>query len=391
MANIVNYFKKLNPKLGRQVIDEIGQETEPTTYTPKPVTEQPRQTGGYIRASHRTPGTTTPETVTPDSIYQQKMSLAERLASEQRRLAETQANYKRQSLQEQLEQQRRQYAQQLSMMNEQYSGRGNQLLQGLADRGLATSGLLQLGDVQTQMAKGQGLSELAYQDRMAREGVSSAEQQVRGDLFNALRQAELDKAGYETGALEQLYGMQQQETAQEQQKSYNTLQQIYSAFELIKDPNLDDNTKSLLMNAIGLAEQGDNTALQEILTDPTFAETVGGQSEEIIEKNVLGGSFYSLDNRYANAFITNKKTSGKIDLSQFWNAGNASFDFNGAQNYLQNMYENSNLDGKGDITVDLSKWSKGFSSNKIFKTKYNTYHASWNDALEKIKEIAGNG
>lgn len=140
-------------------------------------------------------GTGTGEgTTTGDTIYDKQMTLAERLAAEQRRLAEQTAAYKRQSLSDELDAQRRQYAQQLASMNEQMYGQGNRLLEGLSNRGLATSGLLQLGDVQSQMVKGQGLSELAYQDRQTRETLGQGQRQVENDLFSALRQSELDKS-----------------------------------------------------------------------------------------------------------------------------------------------------------------------------------------------------
>lgn len=326
--------------------------------------------------------------LTPQDVYQQKMTLAEQLAAEQRRLAETQARYKRESLADQLANQRRQYAQQLASMNEQMFGQGNKLLEGLAGRGLATSGLLQLGDVQSQMAKGQGLSDLAYQDRLAREGLSQQEGQVRSDLFNALRQAELDKAGYETGALEQLYSMQQSEQVQAQQQSYNTLQQIYSAVELLQNPNIDDNTRSLLMNAIGLAEQGNVGALQEILTSPEMTDLVGADMQQALlgasgfDEKLMGGT--NFDN-------TQKVVIGGKDYY---------IDANNPQKFntdLQQVYDTSGLKyaGEGLITIDAARTGAGtiirggmdWVKDLPFVTPDGKRFKTWNDAAAHLDEI----
>jgi hypothetical protein len=146
-----------------------------------------------------------------DDLYQQRLTLAENLAAEQRRISQEAANYKREALSDQLDDQRRQYQQGLQVMSEQSYNRGSQLLNQLANRGLATSGLLQLGDVQNKMAQGQGMSQLAYQDRTNREDINQAQRQTESTLAQQLRQAGLDKAQTEMGASEQLYGRQMQQ------------------------------------------------------------------------------------------------------------------------------------------------------------------------------------
>jgi hypothetical protein len=127
------------------------------------------------------------------SIYEKQKQLAAQQALEQERLAREQASKQQQQLANQLKEQRYDYQQLKQIANRQINQRGRNLLNQLSNRGLATSGLLQLGDVQNRLATGQTLSELAQENRRVQEAGMQARENISSNLQNALRQALLDR------------------------------------------------------------------------------------------------------------------------------------------------------------------------------------------------------
>lgn len=357
--------------------------TNPVTNPPTPTTPTPT-----------TPTPTTPTGVTDptaQSIYDTRMSLAEQVAAEQRRLAEEAMNYKRQSLAEQLEQQRRSYAQNLSMMNEQVSGRGSQLLQGLANRGLATSGLLQLGDVQTQLAKGQGLSNLAYQQRMGESAIAQEQRGTSSELASALRQAELDKASMNLGAEEGLYSMLGQEKALSQQELNDSRQYALSMMEA---------AGTLGSDQMGLYNQIMNAKTPEeiiaIVSGIDFQDIATGKttSTEDIQKGLLGTSGFD-EKIFGSSTDSRKVVIGGKEY--FYNKDNPE-QFN---REIQNVYDTSELKyaGQGLITVDAGRGWFGtkilggtdFVRNNPFVTQDGKRFRTWNDAVAHLDSLKEQG
>jgi len=260
---------------------QSGQDQTPTS---------PTASAGYSQAKLTTPGNSD---VSMNDLYEQRLGLAESLAAEQRRISQEAANYKRESLSDQLDQQRRQYQQGLQMMNEQGYNRGSQLLNQLANRGLATSGLIQLGDAQNKMAQGQGLSELAYQDRMGRENINQAQRQTESTLAQQLRQAELDRAQTEMGAEEQLYGRQmQQEQMQKEEMMFMKDQALARAAREVETGVITPEQYATIQDQV--MAMNDLESLETYLTAQGIEPQEGGGLAETIagagRQNILGGS-----------------------------------------------------------------------------------------------------
>ena len=429
MAGLTDYFKKrydsITPKIARPIEGAMPEESDnpkertdaytPPAYQP-PITPNVGTIGAQIgqmgdilsggqsgNFTGYTGGAKTRDELyggtNGDTIYDKQMTLAERLAAEQRRLAEEAASYKRQSLADQLDAQRRQYAQQLASMNEQMYGQGNRLLEGLANRGLATSGLLQLGDVQSQMAKGQGLSELAYQDRLAREGIGEAEGRVRSDLFSALRQAELDKAGTELGAEESLYQRQQQETAQAQALADRQISMGVSLIEnavangtmsaqeaqdwyiALSNARTPEEAKAIL-EATDFKDKTNLNTLTEniILGEQGFQGGAGYADEPVIRSS--GGEIDMDISQYITRTST-KKTVIVDGEEMTLNVPSINYDFNTINNELKNKYTGfKNFD---KITVNYIKNEGGQKNSKPFGFKNPLtgkmeWYKTWNEA-----------
>jgi len=338
---------------------------------------------------------------TSSSIYEKQMGLAEQVAAEQRRLAQETTRYKQQSLADQLEQQRRDYSQQLGLMNEQNYGQSNKLLSGLANRGLATSGLLQLGDVQSQMAKGQGLSQLAYQNRLGQENINRQQQEAQSGLYSALRQAELDKSQMTLGAEESLYNRLQQETAQQQALADR---QISLATSLIDS--------ALASGAMTAAEAQDwymriagattPDEVKNVMNDQEFQQATDPDTvtqENILGQQNLGSGFWGTDNINVNedgtGSIKSKGGELNLDISQ-WITPNEPgkldpylFDYAGINNALKEKY--AGFENYDMITVNFMFDKYGKTHSKPFGIKNPitgkmTWYKTWNEASNAYNE-----
>lgn len=174
-------------------------------------------------------------------MYRKRQELASEEYAEQRRLAEQQANIAREALAKQIEKQRYDYLRgQQAALDSSYD-RGRRLTNALANRGLLTSGMLQLGDVQNRMATGQTLSSLAEANRDVTEAALQAEQAISRGLIDAINRAGLD---YQRGILES------DRTAFEQDQALKARQMEYALalLDVLKDENLDQATRDALIS-----------------------------------------------------------------------------------------------------------------------------------------------
>lgn len=174
-------------------------------------------------------------------MYRKRQELASEEYAEQRRLAEQQANIAREALAKQIEKQRYDYLRgQQAALDSSYD-RSRRLTNALANRGLLTSGMLQLGDVQNRMATGQTLSSLAEANRDVTEAALQAEQAISRGLIDAINRAGLD---YQRGLLDS------DRTAFEQEQALRAQQMDYALalIDALRDPDLDPATRDALLS-----------------------------------------------------------------------------------------------------------------------------------------------
>jgi len=151
--------------------------------------------------------------------------------------AQTEAN--QQELARQLELQRQDYLKNRQNLQKETFLRGRNVLANLANRGLATSGLQQLGDVQRTIATGQQMNELSRAFENARQGLTSQQQA-------ASRAQTAFEAQQQTGLAQQLAstGLQEiQMTGTEKERSVAYAESLAT---LLADPNIPQATKDTL-------------------------------------------------------------------------------------------------------------------------------------------------
>ena len=219
-------------------------------------------------------------------MYRKRQELASEEYAEQRRLAEQQANIAREALAKQIEKQRYDYLRgQQAALDSSYD-RGRRLINALANRGLLTSGMLQLGDVQNRMATGQTLSSLAEANRDVTEAALQAEQAISRGLIDAINRAGLD---YQRGMLDS------DRTAFEQEQALKAQQMEYALalLDVLKDENLDQATRDALISIfspyLGDIPSEDGGSLLDIIkkVTPADAGEVGDASFDLLRSNLF--------------------------------------------------------------------------------------------------------
>ena len=210
-------------------------------------------------------------------MYRKRQELASEEYAEQRRLAEQQANIARDSLAKQIEKQRYDYLRgQQAALDSSYD-RGRRLTNALANRGLLTSGMLQLGDVQNRMATGQTLSSLAEANRDVTEAALQAEQAISRGLIDAINRAGLD---YQRGVLDS----DQMAFSQDQALRAQQMDYALALIDALRDENLDQATRDALLSIFGtyLGEtpSGDGGSLLDIIKE-VYPATAGEAGDAV--------------------------------------------------------------------------------------------------------------
>ena len=228
-------------------------------------------------------------------MYRKRQELASEEYAEQRRLAEQQANIARDALAKQIEKQRYDYLRgQQAALDSSYD-RGRRLTNALANRGLLTSGMLQLGDVQNRMATGQTLSSLAEANRDVTEAALQAEQAISRGLIDAINKAGLD---YQRGMLES------DRIAFEQEQALKALQMEYALalIDALRDENLDQATRDALISIFspylggvqsGDPQSGEGESLLDIIKGVTPA--TAGEIGDVVFKRKPSIGVYIYD------------------------------------------------------------------------------------------------
>jgi predicted Zn-dependent protease len=144
-----------------------------------------------------------------------------------------------QVLQSQLEQQRQDYLKNRQTLQKETFLRGRNVLANLANRGLATSGLQQLGDVQRTIATGQQMNELSQAFERAREGLTTQQTQ----LATGLQQYE---AGQQAGLANQLASTQVQAQQAATTEAERSVAYAESLASIMADPTISQAQKDAL-------------------------------------------------------------------------------------------------------------------------------------------------
>ena len=145
----------------------------------------------------------------PQELYEERKRLYDEQYAAQQAASTQAAEKARKDLATQMATQRNAYVTGVQAAQESGMSRGRNMLNQLAGRGLGTSGLMQLGDVQGRLATGKALSSLATANRQVQEAGMDAAAGIESNLAGQQRQAGLD---LKTGLLaneESLYGREQ--------------------------------------------------------------------------------------------------------------------------------------------------------------------------------------
>ena len=190
----------------------------------------------------------------------------------------------RETLDKQLAEQRSKYLQGAGQVSEDAFTRNRMLFEQLAGRGLAGSGLQQLGEVQNRMAQGRAVSDLnkGYGQEVAQ--IGSAQRQLEQSLANTLAEQGLGKQSDLLALEEQDYQRQQYEA---DIVKNDTITALTAAAEQAGGWN--DDLYQQLYEVLGMPSVGSGNVEG---TGISLAETLaGGGATELTDTNLDTGSF----------------------------------------------------------------------------------------------------
>lgn len=303
-------------------------------------------------------------------IYNKQIKLANQQYANQQALAQRNAERDRQRLQEQLANQRMDYLRGQQLVSQEGFQRGRGLLNTLADRGLATSGLLQLGDVQNRMAQGASLSALANANAQVQKAGMDASKDISDNLVNQLMQSNIQRDASLLNADLMNYELGQGEQDR-------ALQTLLSLVEVFGAEGLDSATKNAIAQAYQAYLSGDINALKDLLggSDGNTGDgnTGGGLLDVIRPTNPDGDiKFSNIPRVDANYIFPNavhlKQPDGSTKMYKNWDEALA---------YVNDLYKNFPNRDKINIVRDGNKIKFVVNGRK-----FNTY----NEAHQHIKD-----
>jgi hypothetical protein len=174
------------------------------------------------------------------------------------------AEMQQQELARQLEQQREDYLKNRQTLQKETFLRGRNVLANLANRGLATSGLQQLGDIQRTIATGQQMNELSSAFERARQGLTSQQTQVA----TGLQQFE---AGQQSQLAQQLAGLDLQQAEAVIPEAGRLLGSIEDAISAAG--SMTPEQASIYQSALDAYNRGDTATLTNILAQTGTGDT----------------------------------------------------------------------------------------------------------------------
>jgi len=146
-----------------------------------------------------------------EELYAQQQAVSKAEYAAKQALAEQSATKQKQSIADELAKQRQAYTSSRQQVQEQSYLNNKSLQNQLLKRGLGTSGISDVKNLQNKIASDKALTELSQSNADVVKQGMTAQTQNEQSLQNALRQASLDYDKSNLGANETLYGRQQDE------------------------------------------------------------------------------------------------------------------------------------------------------------------------------------
>lgn len=211
-----------------------------------------------------------------------------------------------QSLDKQLEQQRADYLRNRQTLQKETFLRGRNVLANLANRGLATTGLLQLGDVQRTIVTGQQMSNLADVFNRASESIQQSKLNLGTSLQQYTSQQQADMATKLAGL-----DMQQRDAQIKEAERLTAL--VEDTISASAGGTMTPEQQSLINQIYSATASGDTGTLQELL-NRVETETGTGQGglSSLVAPPQNTGDYIALAQKvssYKDAGLTDKETS----------------------------------------------------------------------------------
>lgn len=318
----------------------MAQPVTTTTMNPTATPESPVSPPVVPATATAVPATATAPTIS--SIYGDFRGAIQQTTDANIQAARQTAEMQQDTLNRQLAEQRQDFLRNRQDLQRETFLRGRNILSNLANRGLATSGLLQLGDVQRTIATGQQMTGLSEAFERARQGLTAQQQGVQ----TGLQQFE---AGQQSQLAQQLAGL----SLQERQANIQEAERITALVEdTISAGQTATPQQAALLNQIYAATAaGDTEALQKLLAQ---AE-VGGVATE----GSLTQAFGQTPGYTVTSLVDGVKSQGG-NLSSF------------EENALIDVVSNSDmLKQDSPFMADLAKVPKGTQVTATVRTKAN--------------------
>lgn len=305
----------------------------------QPNVQQPGQTTTppLTSAMNAQPAVTSTATApTISSLYGDFRGAVQQTTDANIQAARQTASMQQDTLNRQLAEQRQDFLRNRQDLQKETFLRGRNILSNLANRGLATSGLLQLGDVQRTIATGQQMTGLSEAFERARQGLTAQQQGVQ----TGLQQFE---AGQQSQLAQQLAGLGLQEQQAVVTESERSVAYAESLATLLSDPTIPQATKDALR------------PLYEQLITTQPADTTPGQTP------TTGGSF-------SDAFVTPtvRTVTSLVDAVKSQGGKLSSFE----ENALIDFVSNSDMLKQGSpFMTDLAGVPEGTQVTATVRTR----------------------
>jgi hypothetical protein len=324
---------------------------------------------------------------TLEELYNQQKALAEQKYAQEQALAKQTAEKQRASIADELAKQRQGYLSSRNQVREQGILAGRSLANQLQGRGLGSSGISQVAQLQNKFAEGQTLSDLASTQRDVTKAGMSAMTDTENTLANALRQAELSKQSGLLSAGESMYNREQDKRNLQMQLAQSLLEasmsgaspeQLSQFQNFVQSAGFSDNPEALSeLLASGQLSKATDTSQG----DTTFDNKIDwGQA--LIGSLPLGGLANAIENkRFIDLYGTIGNLIGQAlrptnnYTYNIPNAGKVTFNTpQEAETYFSNLYQNR--ENSNQIKAEMQ------SNGKILfiadGKKFNTFNKASN-------------
>lgn len=259
-----------------------------------------------------------------------------------------------QSLDKQLEQQRTDYLRSRQTLQKETFLRGRNVLANLANRGLATTGLLQLGDVQRTIATGQQMSNLSEVFNRASESLQQSKLNLGTSLQQYTSQQQADMATKLAGL-----DMQQRDSQIKEAERLTAL--VEDTISASAGGTMTPEQQNLINQIYAATASGDTGTLQGLLD----------QVEQTAGTGTVTGGLSGLVAPPQNQYSIVKLSNG---VKEYYTLGTKS------SNALLSVIEKSdNFKADSEFMSDLNKVPNGTKVDVTVRTRGNIKKAGLND------------